>query len=73
MPLRELVDVSRERERITKELEKARADLRRLEEKLNNAEFTSKAPERVVDAEKSRADKARALIENLEESLRDLQ
>ncbi|MDR1065096.1 MAG: hypothetical protein LBL25_01845, partial [Oscillospiraceae bacterium] len=58
--------------RITKELEKARADLARLEAKLQNAEFTSKAPERVVAAERERADKAKALAANLEESLRSL-
>jgi valyl-tRNA synthetase len=72
MPLSELVDAERERERIAKELEKARADLARLDAKLQNAEFTSKAPERVVAAERERADKAKALAANLEESLRSL-
>ncbi|MDR0445643.1 MAG: valine--tRNA ligase [Oscillospiraceae bacterium] len=72
MPLRELVDTEKERARITKELEKARADLERLESKLSNAEFTAKAPERVVAAERERADKARALIANLEASLKGL-
>jgi valyl-tRNA synthetase len=72
MPLSELVDLDAERGRITRELEKARAELERLEGKLRNAEFTSKAPQRVVDAERARADKARALIANLEASLSQL-
>jgi valyl-tRNA synthetase len=68
MPASELVGIERERERAAKELEKARGDLARLETKLQDAEFVSKAPARVVDAERARADKARALIENLEAS-----
>jgi valyl-tRNA synthetase len=68
MPASELVDAGRERERIAKELEKARGDLARLEAKLRDTEFVSNAPARVVDAERARADKARALVENLERS-----
>jgi len=68
MPLAELVDLDAERARIAKELENARADLAKLEAKLSNEAFTGKAPENVVQAERDRADKARALIANLEES-----
>ncbi|MDR0862252.1 MAG: valine--tRNA ligase [Oscillospiraceae bacterium] len=69
MPLAELVDLAAERARIEKELAKARQDLERIEQKLANEAFTAKAPANVVDAERARADKAKALIENLEESL----
>jgi valyl-tRNA synthetase len=68
MPLSELVDLDKERERIAKELDKARQNLARLESKLSNAGFTAKAPEAVVAAEREKADKARALIAKLEES-----
>jgi valyl-tRNA synthetase len=70
MPLAELVDIEKERDRITKELEKARANLAGLLKKLENENFVSKAPEAVVNAEREKAEKARALIENLEESLK---
>ena len=73
MPLSELVDLQKERERIEKSLEKARGDLEKTLNKLSNEKFTSKAPEAVVNAERERADKARALIDNLEESLNALQ
>ena len=73
MPLAELVDLQKERERIEKSLTKARADLDKIHSKLKNEKFTSKAPEHVVAAERDRADKAKALIENLEESLSALQ
>jgi valyl-tRNA synthetase len=69
MPLAELVDLEKERQRIEKELEKAQKELQRIEGKLSNEQFTSKAPESVVNAEREKADKARALIANLTESL----
>ncbi len=68
MPLNELVDLDKERQRISKELEKARENLMRLESKLSNTAFTSRAPEAVVNAEREKAEKARALIAKLEES-----
>ena len=68
MPLSELVDLEKERQRIEKELTKARDNLARLEGKLRNEAFVSKAPEAVVNAEREKADKARALIAKLEES-----
>ena len=72
MPLAELVDLDKERERIEKALQKARDDLDKTLAKLKNEKFTSKAPENIVAAERERADKTRALIENLEESLKAL-
>jgi valyl-tRNA synthetase len=68
MPLAELVDLEKERERIAKEIEKAQQNLTRLEAKLSNAGFTAKAPEAVVAAEREKADKARALIAKLQET-----
>jgi valyl-tRNA synthetase len=72
MPLAELVDIEKERERIQKELKTAAENLRRTESKLSNQGFLAKAPEEVVTAEKERAEKLRALIENLEDSLKAL-
>ncbi|MEG2215373.1 MAG: valine--tRNA ligase, partial [Oscillospiraceae bacterium] len=72
MPMSELVDLDKERERITRELEKAKAQLEAQNRKLANESFISRAPEAVVATERDRAEKARALIENLEESLNKL-
>ena len=72
LPLSELVDLDKERERIRKELEKNRGFLQNQERKLSNESFVSRAPENVVQAERDRAEKLRALIANLEESLRAL-
>ena len=68
IPMGQLVDVSKELERVAKELEKARKNLAMLEGKLNNENFTARAPEAVVNAEREKAAKARDLISQLEES-----
>jgi chromosome segregation protein len=60
-------------ERITKELEKAQKFLKSIEGKLSNEKFVSKAPEAVVAAEKEKAAKTAALIEQLQQSLEAMQ
>ena len=72
LPMNELVDVEKERERLRKELEKNRGFLENQRRKLANENFVSRAPEHVVNAERERAEKLQALIANLEESLRKL-
>ena len=72
MPLAELVDLEKERTRIEKELAKAGEELKRTRDKLANEKFTSRAPEHVVNTEREKAEKVRALIENLTESLKGL-
>ena len=44
------------------------AELARIEQKLSNEKFVSKAPEAVVNAEREKAEKARTLIAKLDES-----
>ena len=68
LPLAELVDFEKELERIAKERAKAAENLARIEQKLSNEKFVSKAPEAVVNAEREKAEKARALIAKLDES-----
>ena len=73
IPMGQLVDIAKEVERITKELEKARKNLQGLEGKLSNENFVSRAPEAVVNAERAKAQKARDLIVSLEQSLAAMQ
>ena len=72
LPLSELVDLDKERARLTKELEKNRGFLENQRKKLANESFVSRAPANVVAAERERAEKLEVLIANLEESLRRL-
>ena len=68
MPMAELVDIAKELERIATERKKAEENLQRIEAKLANESFTSRAPENVVNAEREKAEKARALIAKLDDS-----
>ncbi len=69
IPMGQLVDVAKEIERISKELENARKFLKSLEGKLSNEKFVSRAPEAVVNAEREKAAKTSDLIAQLEASL----
>ena len=73
IPMGQLVDVQKEIERITKELEAAKKFLASLEGKLSNEKFVSRAPEAVVNAEREKAAKTADLIAQLTESLNAMQ
>ena len=68
IPMGQLVDIAKELERLDKELEKARKNLAVIEGKLSNENFTARAPENVVNAEREKAEKARNLITQLTQS-----
>ena len=72
MPMAELVDLEKERARMEKELANAKKQLDGQIAKLANENFVSRAPEKVVNAEREKKAKLEALIENLEESLKNL-
>ncbi len=72
IPMAELVDTAKERERIQKELEKAEQDMAFAQRQLDNTDFISKAPEKVVNSVKEKRDKNAALIQKLTEALASL-
>ncbi len=72
MHLGELVDLDAERARLKKELEKCDSEIRRLDGKLSNQGFISKAPAAVVEGERAKLEKARELKKSLEASLAEL-
>lgn len=69
MPMAELVDMEKEKARLEKQLGKDKAELDKLNTKLNNPGFVNKAPANVVEAERERAEKLAAVIAKLEEQL----
>ena len=72
MPMAELVDLEKERERMNKELANAQKQLAGQIAKLANENFVSRAPEHVVNIEREKKAKLEALIENLTISLENL-
>ena len=73
MPLAELVDFEKELARIAKEKANAEKQLAGIEGKLKNEAFVSKAPAAVVNAEREKAEKLKALIEKLDASAKAMQ
>ncbi len=73
MPMQDLVDIAKELQRIAKERAKAEDELERTEAKLSNEKFTARAPAQVVEAERAKAEKARALLAQLQESAQRLE
>ena len=63
------IDLDLEMERLTKSLEKARAERSAIEKKLANDSFVSKAPPEVVEKERTRLGAAAEKIEKLETGL----
>ncbi len=61
-----LIDVDAELQRLVKEADKARADLERVEGKLANERFTSRAPAEVVAKERDRREQNLAAVAQLE-------
>lgn len=72
IPLDELIDFEKERERLNKEKEKAISEIKRVEGKLNNEGFMSKAPEKLVEEEKAKKEKFEEILKSIEERLEKL-
>jgi valyl-tRNA synthetase len=69
VPLAGLIDIDKEKERLTKNLDKAIADLDRVNKLLAGEAFISKAPENIIAKEKNRKTEIEALKEKLEKNL----
>ena len=58
LPLKGVIDLAAERARLDKEMQKADADIARVDAKLGNANFVARAPEEVVEEEKEKREEA---------------
>lgn len=67
MPLAGVVDVAAEQKRLSQQLEKTRSDLERITAKLENTQFTSKAPAEVVQRQRDRREE---LVETMKKQER---
>ena len=72
LPMAGLFDLEAERGRLTKQIGEAREQLRRLEQKLANDQFRTRAPAEVVAKEEERLATAGSRLRGLEESLAEL-
>ena len=72
LPMAGLFDLEAERGRLTKQIEEAQGEVRRLEGKLGNEQFRAKAPAEVVAKEEARLATAGSRLRGLEESLAEI-
>ena len=72
VPLGGLIDVEAERTRLGKEVQKKEQDLNRLEAKLKDQNFATKAPREVVAKVRNKAEETRAALTTLQAQLDSL-
>jgi len=72
MPLLDLVDLEKELERLNKEKEKLQNEIDRVEKKLSNEKFVSKAPASVVEEEKEKGEKYKEMYKAVLERIENL-
>ena len=72
MPLEGLVDIEAEKTRINKEIDKTDKDLKQIQGKLSNPNFTERAPAEIVQENLDRKDSLRKKLEQLQEMLQNL-
>lgn len=65
LPLKELIDFEKEIERLEKEKEKLEGEIKRVVGKLSNESFVSKAPEKLVEAEREKQKKYEEMLTNV--------
>ncbi|MEL3892505.1 valine--tRNA ligase [Ferrovibrio sp. MS7] len=72
LPLADVIDIAKERTRLAKERDKALAEIAKIDAKLGDATFMSRAPEAVVEEQRERRVVQGALAEKLGEALAQL-
>jgi valyl-tRNA synthetase len=72
LPLEELVDMEKEKERLNKERENLEKELQRVRGKLNNQGFVAKAPKEVIEEERAKEAKYQEMFEKVMERLNSM-
>ncbi|MEC9347847.1 MAG: valine--tRNA ligase [Pseudomonadota bacterium] len=72
LPLADVIDIDAERKRLAREVDKLDGEIARIEKKLSNESFVSRAPEHVVEQERERKEEATAARTKLGAALKRL-
>ena len=72
LPLSDIIDVEKEKEKLLGELKKTEGEIARLEGKLSNAGFVAKAPAAVVEGEKEKLAKYKEKLEGIKAAIAKL-
>ncbi|WP_026871808.1 valine--tRNA ligase [Inquilinus limosus] len=69
LPLAGIIDLDKERARLSKEIEKNASEVEKIDRKLGNAQFLEKAPDEVVEEQRERRAETEATIDRLRQAL----
>ncbi|MEQ9047175.1 MAG: valine--tRNA ligase [Sneathiellaceae bacterium] len=69
LPLANVIDLEQEKRRLGKQLDKLGGDIAKIEGKLGNASFLSRAPEHVVEEQREQREQAQATVARLRQAL----
>ena len=72
IPLDELVDFTKELERLNKEKEKLESEIKRVNGKLSNQGFLAKAPESLINEEKAKKEKFEEMMKSVLERIENI-
>ena len=72
IPLNELIDIEKEKERLLKEQSRLLDEIKRVEGKLSNENFVAKAPEKIINAEKEKLSNYSDMLNKINESISKL-
>jgi valyl-tRNA synthetase len=73
LPVADLIDIAAERARLAKEIDKLAGEVQKIDQKLGNPSFVSRAPAEVVEEQRERRSDAEAARAKLAEALARLQ
>jgi len=69
LPLAGVIDLDQEKARLSKEIDKLSGEITKIDQKLNNANFVSRAPEEVIEEQRDRRATADAARQKLADAL----
>jgi len=73
IPVKDIVDIEQEKKRLSKELQKAEADIKFINKKLMNEDFIKNAPKEVVEKEKEKYEELLLKSDKIKENLKILE
>ncbi len=73
LPIADIIDLDKERQRLEKEIKKLTDDIKKIEQKLSNEQFLSNAPEDVIAEQKNRKQEAQNVVNKLSTALKQLE
>jgi valyl-tRNA synthetase len=73
LPLEGVVDLPAETARLTKEIAKLEAEVKKMDQRLGNADYVARAPEEIVEELRERREEEAASAEKLKAALKQIQ